>query len=163
MTNKVSFSDKGFNFKNIPVKGNPEDGYFYFAMGGVSSIVRQFMKQKFPGVKFQISTDSFSGGDSVGVYLNPMNVTKEQYKEISGELQARFEYGKFNSMEDIYEYSQDAPNFEFIGRKINTKYMQVRHYPKYGSKDYEEYQVWSDSISEEDTYMIEGYVETYGE
>lgn len=142
MNYKVTFScdinGKTFNFKNINVIVSRYGAYV--PMSGVSSAVRQYMKQRFPQVKFQISSSSFSMGNSVTVYL-PC-VDEKLHKEINRELGAVFSAGSFNGMYDLYEYRDgtSAVHGQINGKhfEVNTKYMNVENRPKWGTKIYRE-------------------------
>lgn len=144
---EVEILGRKFKFKNVKMDRNEYNGSVnYFApMGAVSSVVRQYVKQRWPQVgKFNFSSDSFSMGDSVSIYLN--DVSEDLYKEISNELTMIFQRGRFNGMEDIYEYSdketrvtvplpakyEDEPT-------IDTKWMTVQNRPKFGTKLWKEF------------------------
>jgi hypothetical protein len=141
-TTKINFESYGFKFKNITVAVNRNTGEpSYRTMMGVSQVINQYMKQRFPGIPYQISTSSFSGGNSVTVYINPFKVNKETADRISDVLQARFEYCKFNAMEDIYEYKKDNSSImdEKSGITFETKYLHVQRSPKFDTPEYHAY------------------------
>jgi len=142
-TTKVSFESNGLKFKNVTVVANSQTGApLYTTMRGVGQVVRQYMKQKFTGVPFQMSTDSYSMGDSVRLYLNPAKVDNATRDAIADEMQAVFQYGNFNGMEDIYEFKggngfvRDAQN----GIEFSTKFFFVEYRPKFGTKEYDAWQ-----------------------
>lgn len=147
-TTKISFEAQGLKFKEITVGANPAGEPIYRTMRGVGQVVRQFMKQTFPKIKFQISTDSFSGGDAVTVYLNPVNTTKEEFEQVRDSLDAAFADGKFNGMEDIYEYKPGKATIHdpLTGIEFYTKYMHTQYQPKYGTKEYEEYKEYQAAL-----------------
>lgn len=134
-----TFGGKEINFKNVPVEVY-ENGV-YSQMRGVSSVVRQFVKQMFPEAgKFQIGSDSFSMGDSVNLYFD--EISNELFDEINRTTQAIFERGNFNGMIDLYEYKENyGVRTEVNGYEVtfSTKYMSSRNTPKYGTKAYEAY------------------------
>ena len=142
-TAKITFESFGLEFKNITVGANREGEPLYRTMGGVGQCVRQYMKQRFPGVPFQVSTSSFSGGDAVDVYLSPLDVEKCVYENVRQELEAVFSQGRFNGMEDIYEYN-DGHGIKdpASGIEFGTKYMTVSYRPKYGTKQYAAYEAY---------------------
>ena len=80
-------------------------------------------------------------GDSVTVYMNPLKVSKEMIDRISDSLQAQFEYGRFNSMEDIYEYKNDSGFIKDSksGIEFSTKYLHVQRSPKFDTAEYHAY------------------------
>lgn len=146
---KTNFSTeingRTFKFKNVKLDKVTYSGgvRFYAPMGTVSSVVRQYVKQRWPQVgKFNISSDSFSMGDSVTVYLN--FVDNDLFKEISRELTMLFQRGRFNGMEDIYEYSDRDSRFtlnmedEDSPTTIDTKWMSTQNRPKFDSSLWKE-------------------------
>lgn len=67
--------------------------------------IRQLLKAQYPTVKFSVTSDNFANGNSVDVCWNLGPTTKDINKLISD-----FQYGHFNGMEDIYEYSNNMKN-----------------------------------------------------
>lgn len=57
----------------------------------------------FPGVKFSVKSESYSGGNSITVYWTDGPATPD-VETITG----KYQYGDFNGMEDIYEYDNSA-------------------------------------------------------
>ena len=62
--------------------------------------IRAELKLCFPGVKFSIKSDSFAGGDSIDVHW----VDGPIYTQVV-DIISKYQYGSFNSMEDMYEYT----------------------------------------------------------
>ena len=157
---KVNFNWEVYTFKNIPIMKYPDrngigNNEYYVRMGGVSKVIRQYVKQKY-GVKVQMKTSSFSGGNSANVYIDPINVKSEQYELIKSDLEALFQYGTFNGMIDSYEYHNDAEYIKtWICKKsddscdykmsdtkeieFTTKYLFTDHAFKWGTKAYKDY------------------------
>lgn len=145
MKKKINFTYpyKGtqLKFKNINVSVGKYGAST--AMMGVSQVVRQFVKQVFPQVgKFWISTDSYSMGDSVTVYLN--RVDRDLFNEVHESLQHLFQYGTWNGMEDCYDMKDfDAGiKAEVDGKEVlfDTKYYFTENRPKYGTPEFKEEQ-----------------------
>ena len=116
----------------------------YMTIGGVGSVVRQIHNQlkkvgKMSFDKLWVKTESYSGGNSVRIYL--LNPSEETY-ELSKSLMNIFQYGQFNGMIDLYENSpsdtQPLLTFE-NGREIevSSKYNMTHNKPPYHSKEYE--------------------------
>ncbi len=83
----------------------------------VAKICRQYVKSL--GLKCTARSESFSMGDSVDVRVE--NANGQQRKLIDTELE-KYQYGRFNGMEDIYEYSntrEDIPQ---------TKYLSIHYH-----------------------------------
>lgn len=73
------------------------------ALRAASRNLKKELSARFPGVKFSVKSDRFSGGNSLDVsYRNgpPWEVVDGIAKKYAG--------GSFNGMEDIYEYSRGA-------------------------------------------------------
>lgn len=62
--------------------------------------IRADLKENFKGVKFSVKSHDYSGGDSVRVSWCDGPTEEEVEKRLS-----KYEYGHFNGMEDIYEYT----------------------------------------------------------
>lgn len=144
MKTKINFTfqykGKQLKFKNVTVNVGTHGSHA--PMGGVSQVVRQFVKQVFPQVgKFWISTDSFSMGDSVDVYLN--EVSDELFGEVRQSLKGLFQYGRFDGMTDMYDMKEGLTGVttEVNGNVVefDTKYFSTQNRPKWGTKEYEEY------------------------
>ena len=74
--------------------------------------IRKVLKATYPGVKFSVTSESYSGGDSVRVEYTDFIPAKELDKLLS-----KYQYGSFNGMEDIYEYSnvnKDIPQTKYL-------------------------------------------------
>jgi hypothetical protein len=73
--------------------------------------IRRELRRRFPGVKFRVTSDSFSMGNSVDVHWTDGPTTAEVEAVTS-----RHAGGSFNGMEDIYEYDRDNTFGELFGR-----------------------------------------------
>lgn len=74
--------------------------------------IREELKKEFPGTKFRVTCQNYSMGNNVNVYWTdgPAGKTVKS-------LLSKYEYGSFNPMEDIYEYSntrEDIPQTKFL-------------------------------------------------
>lgn len=77
-----------------------------------ASTLKAELQKAFKGVKFSVTSDSFSMGDSVRVKWTD-GPTKKMVEEIAD----KYQYGHFNGMEDIYEYSNsrdDIPQSKYV-------------------------------------------------
>jgi Large polyvalent protein associated domain 29 len=80
----------------------------------VASIIRRELKDKFPGIKFSVTSDTFSMGDSVRISFD-----KGRNAPACTAVEAvvkKHQAGKFNGMEDIYEYTNKTggPTVKFV-------------------------------------------------
>ena len=130
-----------FKFKNISVYAD----YDYVPMVGVSQVIRQYIKQRWK-VPFQISSSSYSGGDSITVYLSPVNVDGNIYDDIENELNTIFTSGSFDGSDDSFNYKPTVFKITNDGREYSfrTKYLIVYYAPKSGTKDWQVYLKWKD-------------------
>lgn len=74
--------------------------------------IREELKKVFPQIKFRVRSESYTGGSSIRVtYTDAIPVEEiEKYTN-------KYEYGHFNGMEDIYEYSnvrKDIPQVKYL-------------------------------------------------
>jgi hypothetical protein len=73
--------------------------------------IRRELKLRFPGVKFKVTSDSFSMGNSVDVHWTDGPTTKEVEA-----VADRHAAGSFDGMTDSYEYDRDNTFGELFGR-----------------------------------------------
>lgn len=74
--------------------------------------IREELKANFEGVKFSVKSETYSGGDSVRIEWTDGPTTAEVTK-----FTAKYQYGSFNGMEDIYEHTnsrEDIPQAKYI-------------------------------------------------
>lgn len=74
--------------------------------------IRKDLKESFPGIKFKVKSSIFSMGDSV--HINWFNGPSTKFVE---EIVNKYQYGHFNSMEDMYENSnsrKDIPQAKYV-------------------------------------------------
>lgn len=92
----------------------PEGGYASAKLAAKN--IRTELKRAFPGTKFSVTSDGFSGGDSVDVRWS-MGPTAKEVEAITG----KYQEGSFNGMEDIYEYDRENVIPDLFG---GAKYVQ---------------------------------------
>lgn len=79
--------------------------------------IREELKKAFKGVKFKVTSSNFAGGNSVNVSWTD-GPTERAVKEYT----SKYQYGKFNGMEDIYEYTnsrEDIAQAKYISENRN--------------------------------------------
>ncbi len=61
--------------------------------------IRKELKQKFPGIKFTVRSQTYAGGNSVDVewYDGPLE------KDVNDAVVSRYQYGHFDAMTDYYD------------------------------------------------------------
>jgi hypothetical protein len=83
--------------------------------------IKSILKENFPNLMFSVKSMSYSMGDKVSVRYEDGPITPDVEKLIS-----HFQFGNFNGMEDIYEYSnvrEDIPQtkYLFVERQMSDK------------------------------------------
>ena len=76
-----------------------------------AKLIRKDLKEHFPNIKFTVTTDNYSMGDSITVEYTD-GVAREKVESVIN----KYQKGNVNAMEDIYEYtnSQDFPQTKFL-------------------------------------------------
>lgn len=120
----------GWNYDTSPERVN-------INVAGTAQMVRQYMMNKYPQYAkrgyYWVQSESYSGGDSIRVYLN--KAPEEIYKKINSELNAKFEEGSFDGMNDIYNYTKGSEKSkEGLIIDYGTKYLFVNNTPPYGTE-----------------------------
>ena len=89
-----------------------------------AAAVRQSLKGAFPGVKFAVRSDRFSGGSAVRVTF-PAVFTPEQIKKVN-EIIRNFEGVSFDGRDDSTHYSSEVIKFNGEDRRIGSSYVQAQ-------------------------------------
>jgi hypothetical protein len=102
-----------------------------------SSMVKQFVKSKYPSVVCNVKSSSFANGNSLDVYVSLPNgdeVEENIYKDIN-RFAEQFEYGKYNGMEEMYDYYETSGLKTEKGMEIEAgvKYVHTNNRPMFGS------------------------------
>jgi hypothetical protein len=67
-----------------------------------AKLIRAELKKAFPNVKFSVRSNNYAGGDSVYV-----NWTNGPTRDAVTEITDKYQYGHFDGMIDLYEYSNN--------------------------------------------------------
>ena len=102
-----------------------------------SSMVKQFVKAKYPSVVCTVKSSSFANGSSLDVYVSKPNgseVEVEIYNDIN-RFANQFEYGRYNGMEESYDYYENSGVKTQKGMEIQAgvKYVHTNNKPSFGS------------------------------
>jgi hypothetical protein len=84
-----------------------------------ASNIRKELKASFPGIKFSVKTQRFSGGDSIDIYWTD-GPTVAQVDEIT----AKYSGGRFDGMTDMYEYNTGEAR-QFTSTYGSAKYVST--------------------------------------
>jgi len=110
----------------------------------VAKLLRKELKEKFPGIKFNIRSRSFSGGNDVRIdYIN--GVPADEIRKIVN----KYEAGSFDGMTDMYNYDYDktGPTAKYImvNRNISDDVWEKTKRDlaySYGIADVEDESLW---------------------
>lgn len=118
MLDQASEEDKQlFNSVMKLAKGGP------ISSGAMASkLLKRTLKEKFPNVKFSVRYESFSGGDAIRVSWN-FGPTVQEVDVFADQYEA----GKFNGMEDIYEYDPNRGEHTVKYVTTSRKYQMEGH------------------------------------
>jgi hypothetical protein len=138
MTKKIRVKISGMTF-DVPATcartNSNGESYLQFDAKESASIVKQYAQQKYPQLKVWGTSDRYAGGSSARVYMcNPdaSKVAKEIYDNVSN-FGENFTAGKFDGMQDLYEYKGDRYTDDGIRITNYCSYVFVENKPKYGS------------------------------
>ena len=101
-----------------------------------ASVVKQYVKKKYPNVVVSSSSSSFSMGNSVSIYLSDEygNGVDESIVKDVNQFGSQFVYGKFNGMIDMYEhFDKDVQTDNGTEIDSGVKYLHVQNRPKFCS------------------------------
>lgn len=102
-----------------------------------SSLVKQFVKAKYPSVVCSVKSSSFANGSSLDVYVSNPNgseIDEVIYKDIA-RFADMFEYGRYNGMDESYDYYENSGVRTEKGMEIEAgvKYVHTNNKPAFGS------------------------------
>jgi hypothetical protein len=105
----------------------------------VASVIKQFVKQKYPELKVWATSDVYSGGSSVRVNVSESDGSSVD-SIIFDDIQ-KWEYmlkaGSFNGMIDMYESREDSPSTDNgTPLKYFPSYIFIENRPKWDSIEY---------------------------
>lgn len=135
---KYSFTLNGVPYKDISgyISRYSKDT-INIGVSGTAQMIRQWFKHHYPNLPAKgyiwVQSDSYSGGDSIRVYLN--NPPSFFYEQVNRELNTIFEEGKFDGMTDSYTYTKGTETSD-DGKKVDygTKYLFVENRKPYGAE-----------------------------
>lgn len=117
-----AFSAKVAELQNMPTNLTKAKGNTYNGCTLAAGNIKKELKAAFPKVKFSVTSERFSGGNSVSVEWTD-GPTSKKVREITG----KYSGGSFDGMVDLYTYSR-SPWTEVFG---STKYLsETRKYSR---------------------------------
>lgn len=135
-TEKINIKGFGNLYTNIPMGYSWNKDTVSITQAGTAEMIRQDIARMFPGRKFWVRSESYSGGDSIRVYT--WNYPEKDFEQVK-QLEYRYKDGSFNGMEDIYENREKEPIYTTDGKRVDygAKYIFVDNKPPYDSKERE--------------------------
>jgi len=89
----------------------------------VAKLIRKELKEKFPGIKFSVRSESFAGGNSVDIDYTD-GVPDDEIRKIVN----KYEAGSFDGMTDMYNYDYDktgpTAKYVMVQRSISPEVWQ---------------------------------------
>jgi hypothetical protein len=104
-----------------PLAGSKKSSH---ALAGAN--IRKELTRAFPGIRFSVTSKSYTGGDSVSIGWELGPTTKEV-----DALTDKYQEGSFNGMEDIYETDRENVWPDIFG---GAKYVQTSRHDGDGNK-----------------------------
>lgn len=138
---KIKLQINGFNYE-LPSSciWSNDQGEKRASIGAkfTAVMLRQYIKAKYPELTNWVTSESYSGGSSVRVYVCKQDGSKVDRSIIEdlNNLCNSFEAGTFDGMTDSYNYNADV--ISDYGTRVSflTKYIFVENKPKWGTLEY---------------------------
>ena len=139
---KIQIAGETYEVRNTalrqPTSYNPNHR-IYISHVEAGQLVKQFCKKFFPQYVCKVKSDSFSGGNSLDVYVCTKNggaIPQHHFSKIN-EFANLWEYGKFNGMYDIYEDYENSGAKSDNGTVIEAgvKYVHVNNRACFGTTE----------------------------
>ena len=129
---KMSLPAESLKFRNDGVTP-----YVYGRGPIASSLVKQFVKAKYPNVVCSVKSESFANGNSLDVYVSTPNGSSIDvmiYNDIK-RFADMFQYGKFDGMDDCYHYYEKSGVTTDKGTEIEAgvKFVSTNNRPMFGT------------------------------
>ena len=143
MSKKFKFQLNGETFelpsKHLQTKdwsGNDIEPIIRMNQAATAAVVKQYVKKKYPNVVVSATSETFSMGNSVSIYISD-EYGAEVDNSIISDVQSfgsQFVYGKFDGMTDMYvHYSKEYATDSGTQIDAGTKYLHVQNKPKFCS------------------------------
>ena len=145
MKKKMKFTWCGVNFE-LPTEclrttdywNKPlENPYIYIGRKECPAIAKQFVKKKYPQLLVWGSSETFANGNSASVYVcnadgTPLDKASKEWKDIYGFVD-QMSGGRYNGMEDIYEYGDSGTTDNGTKLDFGTKYLHINNEAPHGT------------------------------
>lgn len=112
------------------------NGQIHIGPTEAGQLVKQFVKKNFPQYLCRVKADHFSMGNSLDVYVTTQtggSIPPHNFEKIN-EFANLWEYGKFDGMTDMYEYTNEGITSDNgTPLKAGVKYVMVNNRPRFGT------------------------------
>lgn len=135
----ITFVFLGITFK-LPIKFLRENNTIQMDHVATASVIKQYIKAKYPELVVSTKSNIFSGGNSVDVYVTDTR-GKATDKVIFDDIKKvgrTFQEGSFNGMIDMYEndYAEVKTDDGKYNLNVWTKYVSIIDNAKFGSREW---------------------------
>lgn len=98
----------------------------------VADIIKKRLKLAYPNVKFSVTSQTYSGGNSVDVRYTMEDESYPTTKEVEA-IAKFYQGGYFDGMNDIYEYdySKTGPTAKYVFVTADTRKLEDKHKPDF--------------------------------
>ena len=162
---RIQLSGQTFELPSTSLKVDRWDNtqYIYMSAKNTASVIKQFVKKNFPGVKVWATSDVYSGGSSVRVNVcnsdgSPLSLPI--YSQIHS-FGTSFKAGRYDGMTDCYEYSDvEVRTDSGTQLKYFPSYIFVENKATWGSVEYWVNEIKNEgrTLEQELTYMNKSVV-----
>ena len=133
----IKFEVKSEALRTTDYWGKPIEPKVYGSGPIAGSMVKTYVKTKYPKVVCSVKSSSFANGNSLDVYVsypNGSEVESEIFSDISRFANA-FEYGRYNGWNESYESYEVSGLKTDKGTEIEAgvKYVHVNNKPAFGT------------------------------
>jgi hypothetical protein len=132
--NDIRFEIKSEALRTTDYQRNPIKPKIYARPPIAGSMIKQYVKFKYPSVVCTVKSNSFANGNSLDV-----NISTKEGNPVDSDIMndivvfsGKFEYGKFNGMYDSYEIDKTSGMVSDKGTEIEAgvKYLSVYNRPR---------------------------------
>lgn len=166
---KINYLNQEFLLPENALQKDSYDGTPYIYMGAKhsASVIKQYVKKKYPSIKVWATSDVYSGGSSTRINIcntDGSSVSSEINDDVNSFANS-LKGGKFDGMYDIYEYREDKVETKNgTPMKYFPSYIFVENKAKWGSVEYwlNEYNVYKENINNPDYSRMVEMISKYG-
>lgn len=166
---KINYLNQEFLLPENALQKDSYDGTPYIYMGAKhsASVIKQYVKKKYPSIKVWATSDVYSGGSSTRINIcntDGSSVSSEINDDVNSFANS-LKGGKFDGMYDIYEYREDKVETKNgTPMKYFPSYIFVENKAKWGSVEYwlNEYNVYKENVNNPDYSRMVEMISKYG-